>query len=287
MHSSSEPFNPKKPIFFSVLASLGLITLISWLDILTGAEFSLSLFYLLPVGLSTWYAGRRWGGLMGGLSSLGWLFIDLAGQIHYTHPIFLAWNTAIRLGVFWGVVLLLGELHSSLLRERSISRTDFLTGAANPRYFYDLLDWEIARSVRYGHPFSLAYMDLDNFKQVNDQFGHLIGDKTLRKVVDLIRETVRSSDIIGRLGGDEFALLLPETDLAAAQVIIEKVYQHLLKGMQANDWPVTFSVGVLICQGDTCSVESVLRAADVLMYTVKNNTKNAVKYKHLSSYEAF
>ena len=285
MHSS-QPINPSRPIFFSIVASLGLVALISWLDILSGAEFSLSLFYLLPVGLSTWYAGRRWGGLIGVLSSLGWLFIDLAGQIHYTHPIFLVWNTAIRLGFFLGVVLLLAELHGSLLRERSASRTDFLTGAANPRYFYDLLEWEISRSVRYGHPFSLAYMDLDNFKQVNDQFGHLIGDETLCKVVELIRETVRSSDIIGRLGGDEFALLLPETDLEAARVIVEKVYQHLLAGMQANHWPVTFSVGVLGCQGESCNVENVLRAADLLMYTVKNNTKNAVKYKHLTSYEA-
>ena len=100
---------------------------------------------------------------------------------------------------------------------------DPLTGALNSRAFTEQLQLEVDRAKRYDHPLSLAYIDLDNFKRVNDSRGHLEGDKVLRCVVTEMRKSVRANDVVGRLGGDEFALLMPETDVAAAHATIQQV----------------------------------------------------------------
>jgi len=169
-------------------------------------------------------------------------------------------------------------LKAALEREQSMARTDSLTGAVNSRYFYDLLEREIERNSRYKHPFTISYIDLDNFKQVNDQFGHSEGDAVLRSMVECIQKHIRKSDVIGRMGGDEFALLFPETDSAVAESVLNKVQKTLLADMKTNGWPVTFSIGTLTCRGGTETPDEVIRAVDALMYEVKHNGKNAIKY---------
>jgi len=163
-------------------------------------------------------------------------------------------------------------------RERAVARTDYLTGAGNLRFFLELLQKEIDRSLRYQHPFTLVYIDVDNFKTVNDQFGHIIGDEVLRTLVRNITTHVRKTDTVARLGGDEFALLLPETTQESARVAISKLQDGLLKEMQQNKWPITFSVGVLTCRAPPVKAGELVRIADELMYSVKYGGKNAITY---------
>jgi diguanylate cyclase (GGDEF)-like protein/PAS domain S-box-containing protein len=169
-------------------------------------------------------------------------------------------------------------LKKAVEREKELARTDYLTGAANARFFHELVQQEIGRFGRYRRPFTIAYVDLDNFKTVNDLFGHSIGDKVLCTVVQHANSQLRKTDFVARLGGDEFAFLLTETDSAAALTTISKIHQGLLSEMQRNDWPVTFSIGVLTCIDTPRTADELVKMADGLMYSVKNSGKNAIHY---------
>jgi diguanylate cyclase (GGDEF)-like protein len=164
------------------------------------------------------------------------------------------------------------------LQERELARTDYLTGAVNGRSFAELAEAEINRARRNEHPFSVAFMDVDDFKLVNDREGHSAGDRLLQLVSDTIRHNVRNVDTVARLGGDEFAVLMPETGDDAAQVVIRRVRRELLDVVKRRGWPVTFSVGVVTWDIPPTSVDDVLRAADDLMYTAKRLGKNTVRH---------
>jgi len=167
--------------------------------------------------------------------------------------------------------------------ERRLARTDTLTEATNSRFFLELVQSEVERANRYSRIFSLAYFDCDNFKEVNDQFGHNVGDEVLRRIVYGANKQLRSTDIIGRLGGDEFAILFPETNQEAAQIVISRIQRSLLAEMENHNWGVTFSVGVLTCEGGVCTSENLIQQADNLMYSVKRGGKNNVRYVRLPS----
>jgi diguanylate cyclase (GGDEF)-like protein/PAS domain S-box-containing protein len=174
-------------------------------------------------------------------------------------------------------------LKKELKQEEELAHTDYLTGAANLRLFHTLVQQEILSFQRRKHPFSIAYIDLDNFKVCNDRFGHDQGDKILRAVVQCARNKLRKTDCVARLGGDEFAFLLRETGTEAAQIVVSKIHNGLMIEMQKNDWPITFSVGVVTCIDKVPQLsDELIKAADKLMYSVKNKGKNAVIY---STYE--
>jgi diguanylate cyclase (GGDEF)-like protein len=246
-------------------------------DILTGSELAFSLFYLIPIFLVTWFSGRDPGLIISAASAVMWFIADdLAGQ-SYSLPLIRYWNAIVRLGFFVLTTLLIPAL-KALEYEKSLARTDYLTGAANRRHFFELAQTELDRSQRYRHPITIAYIDLDNFKSVNDQWGHRTGDRLLCAVVDRARSQLRSTDVIARLGGDEFVMLLPETDQVAAKIVIPKIQNTLADEMRSNDWPVTFSIGVLTCLETKITVDELIRRADALMYSVKQNGKNAIAY---------
>ena len=189
-----------------------LIIIVGIIDFLTGYELVFSLFYLIPISLVTWLTSRRFGMVMSLVSTIVWFISDVAAGSSYSHPLIYVWNAIIILGFFVIVTYLLSSLRSSLEHEKELARTDSLTGAVNSRVFYDSLQTEINRSQRYKNPFTIVYIDLDNFKIVNDDFGHSTGDQVLRFVVNQVRKHLRKTDVVARLGGDEFALLLPETN---------------------------------------------------------------------------
>ena len=238
-----------------------------------------SLFYVMPISLAGWLMGRKSGLLSSLLSTLVWLLTDLSGHI-YEGPVVPIWNTLVRLSFFCLVGLLLSALRSSVKHEKALARTDYLTGAANLRFFLELLQKEIDRSLRYLHPFTVVYIDLDNFKAVNDKFGHLLGDEVLQMLVSYITTHIRKTDVTARLGGDEFALLLPETTQESARVVLTKLRDGLLEEMQRNNWPITFSIGVLTCTAPPVKAEELVRIADELMYSVKSGGKNAIVYSN-------
>ncbi len=257
---------------FTLIVGVGII------DFLTGYELAFSLFYLLPICTLTWFTGRPLGIVACLSSAIVWLLADITAGSSYSHPVVYAWNTIIRLSFFFIVTFLLSALKKSLELERELAHTDYLTGALNSRFFFEFLQMEIDRFRRYQRPFSLAYIDLDNFKDVNDRFGHMTGDQVLRTVVTQTKSRLRKTDVVARLGGDEFALLLPETDQESARVAISKIQSGLLQDMQKNLWPITISMGVLTCVALPPTRDELVRTADNLMYAAKRGGKNAIEY---------
>jgi diguanylate cyclase (GGDEF)-like protein len=162
-----------------------------------------------------------------------------------------------------------------------MARTDYLTRVANSRYFAEIASHEIKRAGRYLHPFTVAYLDIDDFKSVNDRWGHSTGDQLLALVADTIRGNIRATDSIARLGGDEFVFLLPETGYDAASVVIQKVHQSLQAVMGGKGWPVTFSIGVVTFRTPPDSVDGMIRAADAFMYSVKHSGKNRIQHQEI------
>ena len=176
------------------------------------------------------------------------------------------------------MVLLLSALKKAHRHEKKLARIDNLTGAINSRFFYELMQKEIDRSQRNLQPLTVVYVDLDNFKFVNDNFGHSVGNQVLIAVVEQAKSHLRKVDVIARLGGDEFVFLLPETDQIAAHAAILKLQVCLLDEMRSNNWPVTFSIGVLTCLEPPQTIDELIRQADDLMYSVKDNGKNSCNY---------
>ena len=255
------------------------VGLIGMVDYLTGAEIGFSIFYVLPIVLVTWLSNRAFGLVISLVGGIVWLVADLASGHQYSSQIIPIWNTLIRLAFFVIITLILSALRNAIDRERELARIDNLTGAVNSRCFYEMMQLEVDRFQRYGHIFSLAYIDLDNFKTVNDRFGHPEGDRALRKVVKAIRTHLRKTDVVGRLGGDEFALLLPETDEGAARITLAKIQVELHREMQGDDWPITFSIGVLTYGSTKLAIDEVVKMADQLMYSVKREGKNSIKFE--------
>lgn len=266
----------ERPVLWAM--SLVGIAFLGALDYLTGTEASFALFYLFPVAIASWWLGVRAGVATSVLSAFVWyLANDLAGQ-QYSAAFMPVWNSSIRLAFFLVVTFLLARVHEGILRDRALARVDYLTGACNVRAFHEIAEAECLRASRYPQPFTLAYIDLDGFKAVNDRLGHAVGDKVLCAVAQTLRAGIRRPDTLARLGGDEFALLLPQTDLESAKVFLPRLRDALLAAMRRNGWRVTFSVGALTCPLPPVTLSEVVRQADGLMYEVKRAGRDAIRY---------
>ena len=161
-----------------------------------------------------------------------------------------------------------------------LATTDSLTGAANRRSFIDQATVEMARSKRHGFPLALVMMDIDHFKRINDTLGHAMGDAAIREVVLACTQLVRKQDLVGRLGGEEFALLLPQTELEPARLLVERLRETIAAiGLQKGGEPVpglTASFGVTVLRDEDESVDDLLARADEALYTAKNAGRNRV-----------
>lgn len=262
------------------IASL-LVVIISVADYVVGYEISTSLFFLVPIALATWYGNQRQGIYFAVISACIWFWIDNFISEHpYSHPLIPYWNTGVRLGLFVITTQFLTLLKSQLNSEKSLSRTDGLTGLMNGRGFAEVAERMFSLAARHGRPTCLAYIDLDDFKQVNDLHGHSEGDKVLQVVGEILLESVRKTEVAGRLGGDEFAIALPETNEAGAQALFIKVRDKLALAMKKNGWPVGFSIGVISFDLPPADFDAALKLADALMYQVKKSGKNNILFEH-------
>lgn len=248
-------------------------------DYFTGYDISFAVFYLVPVSFLAWYTSFRAATLSSVISSLTWTAANYLAGEKYDYLAIHIWNTGTRLIFFYVVAVLISHIKLSLETERVLSRSDYLTKILNRRAFYEAAALEMKRAHRYHRPLTVAYIDLDNFKAVNDDRGHDTGDALLGVVALAMQDTLRATDVVARVGGDEFVVLLPETDEKAAPVAIQKMQQCLLEEMQSNQWPVTFSIGVLTCKVIPASVDEMLRRADSLMYEVKQDSKNSINHQ--------
>jgi len=162
---------------------------------------------------------------------------------------------------------------------RRLATTDALTNVPNRRHFMETTENESRRFHRYGHPLSLILFDIDHFKQVNDTHGHAAGDKVLSRLSQACTTALRDQDVIGRLGGEEFAVLLPETDLAAAAAVAERLretVERVSPGWSGGEFVVTISIGVTAWEADDATIEPVLHRADGALYEAKRQGRNRV-----------
>jgi diguanylate cyclase (GGDEF)-like protein len=272
----------QKAIFF-LISGLFSVVVFGIIDKITGSEISFSIFYLIPIIFVTWFSNRWVGIFISGASAIAWLMADLmAGQI-YSHWIVPYWNAIMRFCIFLVNVYILSRLKNALELEKMLSRIDPLTGISNGKYFIELVNSEFIRSNTNNLSFTIAYMNLDNFKTVNDRFGHNEGDILLCTVANIVRNNIRATDTVGRLGGDEFAILFPETGAEKSQGMIPKIHKSLLDAILQNKWGITISMGVGTFKGPNFNAEEILRLTESLMYSVKDAGKNGIKYEVFSN----
>lgn len=260
-----------------------LVALIGSLDLASGYELSFSIFYVLPVGIGAWAGSKRMGICLAVLSGVTWLVVDRASEHQYSYPAIAYWNACVRMGFFMIISLLLSTLRHSLDYQRSLARTDPLTGLLNTRAFQQHCDQLFKLTNRYGHPLTLGYLDLDGFKGINDKLGHSVGDLVLKSVASSISSRLRSTDHAARMGGDEFALLLPETGLDGARCFFAEMHEKLLEVASSNQWPLGFSFGVAVFSSPGATTDEAISFADTLMYHVKSSGKNSIHYEEFTS----
>jgi diguanylate cyclase (GGDEF)-like protein len=162
-------------------------------------------------------------------------------------------------------------------RVRHLANIDGLTGIFNRRYFEKQIADELERSRRYDTELTVVMVDIDHFKRLNDEFGHLLGDEVLRQVSSIFSQQLRKNDVVCRYGGEEFAILLPQTNFQQAQAVAEKL-RKVVEGWQfpGVPRPVTISSGVASCPAHGATRDDVVKAADAALYTAKQSGRNCV-----------
>ena len=264
-----------------VIVGLGLAMVagIAVLDYMTGPRVLLSIFYLLPVMAVAWSTGSTACGaaVMLGSCAVGPVEFFISGSRYDSLPI-AVWNSLVRLAVFSIVLYLLGRQRLLVGSLHELAQQDELTGLANLRAFREAAAREVERSRRFGHPLSLAYVDIDDFKTTNDRRGHEAGDRILVSLATVALATVRSVDTVARLGGDEFAVIMPETGMAAALPVAHRLREAFSRATGGAEMGATCSVGHASYESAPDSVEEMLAAADALMYEAKRAGKDTVRH---------
>jgi diguanylate cyclase (GGDEF)-like protein len=265
-------FPPRSTLLISFLLLAG----IAWLDIYSSDELRITSLYLIPILLVTWNNGRKWGYAFSAVAFMILIAIDSMSNASPNKHLYFDIDTAGHLISYLIVIALATKLRTAYDRERQLARTDTLTHLMNRHAFYDALEVEMARSTRHAQPFSLLYLDCDNFKQINDTMGHWEGDQLLRLIGDVLRRNVRKGDFVARLGGDEFAIFFADTNGTDIVPIAADLTQKL-KGTVTQRYPqVSFSSGIAIFLNTPPSLDEVIMRADELMYRVKSTGKNGL-----------
>jgi diguanylate cyclase (GGDEF)-like protein len=264
-----------------VASCVGIVVCVGIADFVTGTEVELILFYLAPIGFGTWFVSVAAGAALSVASVAVSVASDALHRIHAGEagiPLgLLGWNGAVELGTALSLVLVLAALRERLEGEELLARTDALTRIANRRAFFEAAKHEIERARRTGRPLALAYVDCDDFKDVNDRLGHAQGDALLRTTAQALRGATRAVDAVARLGGDEFGLLLPETSPDEAEALLSRVHGVLLSSMAWHGWKVGFSIGAAVFLAPPQSVDEMMMRADELMYAAKRQAKGSIR----------
>lgn len=264
------------PAGWLLACGLLMVATIAWLDTVTG-NVQLGIFYLLPVVLVAWCARSTAYGLVVAVASATVWPAD--ALLSHSQPVSLlvaCWNGAARLALFCVVLWLLARVRVLLGALNELALTDELTGLANLRAFRDIATREVERCRRYDHPLSLAYVDVDDLKAINDGRGHAEGDRVLRALSAVLVANMRSVDTIARIGGDEFVVLMPETSAAAALPLASRVLAALPRDVTVAERGLTCSIGLVTFGRAPGSVRELVGAADGLMYEAKAKGKNAL-----------
>jgi len=274
--------NKKSNKYAAIALSLVISGFIVWLDMLTGPDTTSLIFYLIPVSLSAWRAGRNAGFSISALCGILWFFTGHQDIIITGMGLVEIWNFTASVGFLIIYSYLLARLKKELEKQIEIAGTDYLTGIYNRLAFVEHVRIEIKRAARNKTPITMVYMDVDNFKKINDRAGHETGDRILCKTGAALKKSLREIDIPARLGGDEFSIIMPQTGVAEVKPFIKRLQKNLYDKMSGETVKVTFSFGVVTFEMPPLSAAKMIREADSLMYRVKKSGKNSVKYKILN-----
>jgi diguanylate cyclase (GGDEF)-like protein len=259
-----------------IISGLILVLIIGIFDFMAGPQIGFSFFYLLPIYLVAWFGGRRSGVVISFVSAIVWFVTTELISAKLSPFLFISlWNAFVRLAFFLVIVFLETALKDALSR----ATTDPLTSIGNRRYFFEAAELEIKKLSRYKRPFTAAYIDIDNFKAINDNFGHDAGDRLLKAAAQIVKKNIRFTDIFARLGGDEFILLLPETDTETARGLIPKLHELLVQEAKKNKGLASFSVGVVTFIEPPGSVDEMIKKIDSVMYSAKKSGNNLIRYE--------
>jgi diguanylate cyclase (GGDEF)-like protein len=249
---------------------LVLVAVIGAFDFLTGFRLSFAIFYFLPIAVATWYGGKRFGlavVVLSFLLSVTGGMINARGQPE--NELIVLWNGLTPLALFLVISALLDKLRTRLELEQRLARTDHLTGCLNAHAFMPMMQYHFDLAARDGRPITLAYIDLDDFKVVNDTQGHNEGDRVLKLVARIWLEACRHTDLVVRLGGDEFCVLFPNTDQRGAASIIHKARQAMTNAFLTEHVNITCSIGAITFPVAVQDIDEAIKAADLLMYRAK------------------
>ena len=256
-------------------AVLALTALIYWVNLRTPAAFRFGILYVLPVLLAAWNDGLAWGIVFAGATSVLRYLVGI-DQMPADTPLEARLSNELSyLAVVAVAIAGLSQLRRTQAQLELLATHDPLTNVLNARAFSTELAQELSRNRRYGRPLALIYLDLDDFKRVNDAHGHATGDAVLRLVADATRSAVRQADVVGRLGGDEFAVLMPETEGTVAHAAANRLAVGIRTVFRGTP-SVTASIGVVSVTGSEAGTDELLRKADQAMYEAKRSGKDRV-----------
>jgi diguanylate cyclase (GGDEF)-like protein len=264
-------------------AALAGVVAVGVLDQYVGTEVGLALFYLVPIAACGWWVGRYPAILVALVAAAYWVAADLANSGNaWTSPT--VWNGFTRVVVFLFAGLVLAELRKGrrelellLEREAELARTDLLTGLPNSRAFLLELDRAMANAERAEESVAVGYIDLDNFKQVNDHYGHDRGDDLLKQIATILTGSLRRGDLVARLGGDEFAVLFNDADVGEVEPVARRIIERIVVlGANYPQANLSASVGLAVVDVGGWAANDLLKRADDAMYRAKQDGKKNV-----------
>ena len=245
---------------------------------LFGYDFVATGFYLVPIGFVAFVGGTRSGMVIALAAALTEAIATYAALVDVTNIWAVPISIALELVVFVAAAYAQGAIRRFVERERHLSRHDAVSGVVNSLGFREAAGWEVARARRWPQVVSLIYLDVDDFKAVNDQHGHARGDEVLRIIGEAMKESLRESDVVARVGGDEFAALMPGTDEEGCRAATARVHHAITRDLAKAGFAVTASVGAATFPWAPETVDELIGAGDAAMYTVKRGSKNGVHH---------
>ncbi|NNC92665.1 MAG: GGDEF domain-containing protein [Acidimicrobiia bacterium] len=266
--------NPHRVLVVSV--GLTMVAVLGVVDALSSPYVGFAVFYALTIMGVTFHAGWVAGTIVAILASGTTLTSTLLYAPDEVSPVVALWDLGNEIAVFGSLVLILHQIRLMFDKLADQSRTDLLTGALNTRGLLEAFERERSRAQRNPSPLSLAFIDLDDMKRVNDELGHAEGDAMLRILATSVLSSIRENDTFGRVGGDEFVLILPDTDEQAALKAIQRLRSVINRRTHVRSPYIAVSVGVVTFRRDPPEAADALRAADALMYVAKRAGGNRV-----------
>ncbi len=261
-----------------------LVLIIGSFDVTAGYNnISMAFLYLFPIILITWFEGGIPATIISIFSAITWSITETTSGPVYSHRAISVWNTVMVFGMFSVVAYAFATIKRLMIKERAYSGADGLAHTANAALFYEEGQREVKRAARYKRPLTLVRLAINDYNRIAGTLGWRMGESLAQAVTETVMKTLRSTDIVAKLDAHEFAILMPETKNQDAEVAVHKVQEHLSDMVKHNDWPVTFSIGVVTCTAPTCTIVALVAMAEDLMRTAPDAAGNRAQYRIVDS----